>query len=200
MSYLKNLRSDIKQHEKYHERCLNGRDWNQHWGDEVMRFNNNEYIVRVNPAKQAEVNTALELLEVVNKDLNAPDDNEFWLSTQDKGFVYLYVKNKVAVGLVSIIRITQGKWFSIEDGKIVSDKNMNLLAGISRIYVCTNYRRQGIGLKLLQSVQESLVYGMTVPKLLIGWSQPSTSGAKLASAFNSVHHKSGKTLVPVYIE
>lgn len=198
MTYLKNLKSDIKQHHKYHEKCVNGRDWNDNWGELLTKFDNHDSIVRINPLKQAEVNAALDLLEIVNSDLNAPDDNDFWL--KNNGYVYIYVRNKVAIGIVSVIKTKQGKWFSIEDGKIVNDQILQLQAGISRIYVCSNFRRDRIGYKLLECIQNNLVYGMKLPKLTIGWSQPSSTGGKLAASFNGVKHKSGKTLIPIYIE
>lgn len=198
MSYLKNVQSDIKIHHKYHQKCLNGRDWSENWGEKLVSFGSNQYICCVNPKNLPETKAALELLEIVNRDLNAPDDNEFWMKNEDLGKVFVYVKDKRAIGIVSIERIKSGKWFSVDDGKVVSKIDVELLAGISRIYVSKNFRRSGIALHLLQTSQKHLIYGLIVPKSKYGWSQPSSSGGKLAKQFNGVKHKSGKILIPVY--
>lgn len=198
MSYLKNVKTDIKMHQKYHQKCLNGRDWNQSWGSRLVNLNQNEYICCVNPKNLPETKAALELLEIVNRDLNAPDDNQFWLKGEDHGKVFVWIWENKAVAVVSVERIKYGKWFSVDDGKIVSALNVELLAGINRIYVCKNHRRHGIALQLLEAVQEFLIYGMFIPRIKIGWSQPSFSGGKLAKTFNGVKHKSGKVLIPVY--
>lgn len=198
MSYLKNVKTDIKMHQKYHQKCLNGRDWNKSWGTVLKKIGQKDRICCVNPRSLSETKAALELLEIVNRDLNAPDDNKFWLRGEDYGKVFVYVRENKAVAVISVERIKKGKWFSVDDGKIVSSLDVELLAGISRIYVCKNHRRDGIGLQLLQTVQEFLIYGMLIPRNKIGWSQPSSLGGKLANSFNGSKHKSGKLLIPVY--
>lgn len=198
MSYLKNVKSDLKAHEKYHQRCLNGRDWSQNWGEKIVQVDSNSYICSVNSKNSLESKATLELLEIVNHDLNAPDDNEFWLKGDYFGKVFVYVQDKKAIGVVSVECIQRGKWFSVDDGKVVSDIDVELLAGISRIYVCKNYRRSGIALRLLEVAQKHLIYGLFVPRNKFGWSQPSFSGGKLAKQFNGAKHKSGKILIPVY--
>jgi N-acetyltransferase len=199
MSYLKHISSDVKMHQKYHQRCLDGRDWNIKSDEEpLVQISHDECIYKVNPQRQSEVVAALDLLEIVNRYLNAPDDNDFWLNGDD-GVVFVYVKQGVAIGVISVEKVTQGRWFSVEDGIIVSKLNLELLCGISRIYVCQSHRRSGIALKLLQTVQRHFVYGLSVPKMKIGWSQPSSSGGKLASAFSGLKHRTGKVLIPVYV-
>ncbi|KAH3671817.1 hypothetical protein WICMUC_004535 [Wickerhamomyces mucosus] len=198
MSYLKNSTADSRVHNIYHQRIVNGREWSLSWGEIISTLSPNELIVKINSKKPAETKATLEILETVNQDLNAPDDNKFWLSDQDKGSVYVYIKNKTAIGIVSVEKIQNGRWFSIDDGKIVNDKSFNVMGGINRIFVVKSQRRNGIALSLLQHVQRFLIYGITIPKHQLAWSQPSFSGGKLASSFNGTKHKSGKILVPVY--
>ncbi|CCH46772.1 N-acetyltransferase ESCO2 [Wickerhamomyces ciferrii] len=198
MSYLKYVQSDVKSHQKYHQKCLNGRDWNDKWGKKLIEFNQNEYICTLNLNNSSEIKASLELLEIVNQNLNAPDDNEFWLKGTDSGKIFIYVKDKKAVGIVSTEKITKGHWFAIDDGVVINKIDIELLAGINRIYVSKNHRRFGIALKLLKCAQEHMIYGMVIPKHKIGWSQPSFSGGKFAKTFNGVKHKSGKILIPVY--
>ncbi|KAH3687872.1 hypothetical protein WICPIJ_001165 [Wickerhamomyces pijperi] len=202
MSYLKNVQSDIKLHEKYHQRLVNGIGLsNTSTFTKIEQFTPTEFIVKVNAKKAAEVSKTLELLQIVNQSLNAPDDNDFWMNqTGENGSAFLYIKDKTAVAIVTITKETQGKWYSIEDGRIVSDKEIPILCGISRIFCASSQRRQGISIKLLDSVRRHMIYGVVVPKSKLAWSQPSFSGGKLASVYNGVKHKSGRILVPVYKE
>lgn len=205
MSYLVNSPSDVKLHDKFHRICVDGRDWNMRLGEPLESISQNEAIYKVDSSRQYECIGALEMLNIVNKELNAPDDNDFWTSGDSNGSVYVYVRNKVAVGIVSVERFNtnpghgkKGYWFSVEDGRVVSPQPLDILCGISRIYVCRRYRRHGIAIKLLHAVQRHLIYGLVIPSLKIAWSQPSTSGGQLAMRFNGRMHKSGKVLIPVY--
>lgn len=199
MSYLKNHPDDVRLHAKYHQRCLYGRDWHMK-SEPLVKVSHDEGIYKVNIQKPYEVLAALDLLEIVNKELNAPDDNAFWMEDAgERGAVYVYVKNNVAVGVISVEKTSEGRWFSPADGVVVSSKKVELLCGVSRIYVCQEHRRKGVALRLLRCAQNHLIYGLQIPKLKVGWSQPSTSGGQLACHFNGQRHKSGKTLVPVYL-
>ncbi|GME93714.1 unnamed protein product [[Candida] boidinii] len=104
------------------------------------------------------------------------------------------------VGFVLLERITKGQWMVLESSKIVPNQEISLVIGISRIYVSKNWRGFGLGMDLLNVIPDNSVYGMTLKKSQIGWSQPSESGSKLAHKFSSFKHKSGKILIPVYVE
>jgi len=200
MTYFKHVDADKKLHSQFHKKVLNGRDWSVKWGTKIQDINSSqdEYICCVNPKNSTEMKATIDLLDLVNHDLNAPEDNEFWLKGDDSGKVFVYVKNGRAIGVVSVERITQGTFLSIEDGQIARNIKLELLAGVSRIYVCKKYRRMGIGLRLLGTLQTHFIYGMIIPKNKIAWSQPSFAGGKLATSFNGIKHKSGRVLVPVY--
>lgn len=198
MSYMQHIPSDVKLHNKHHKVQTLGREWKEEWGSVVMTFSNGDCIMEVK-AEVARAKTAtLELMEVVNTELNAPDDNEFWIKGTDSGVVYVYVVDGICVGLVSVEKVKEGRWFSLDDGRIVSTVPLQLMVGINRVYVARKYRRQGIALRLLTAVRKYTVYGMDIPKEQIAWSQPSFSGSKLAAKFNARRHKSGKVLIPVY--
>ncbi|ODV93984.1 hypothetical protein PACTADRAFT_51721 [Pachysolen tannophilus NRRL Y-2460] len=210
MSYLAHLKTDNNTHNKFHQRSLNGREWSTKWGkkiqDNIKIFNTqkNVYelgtIFEVNPKDKAQVNATKELLKLVNVELNAPEDTGCWLKGPDYGKVFIFEINKRAIGILSIERVNKGEWLILDSGKVVPGQQIPLLIGISRIYVVRNYRRSKIASSLLNCCLQHSVYGISLKKLDVGWSQPSEFGAKLSKSFNAVKHKSGKWLVPVYIE
>lgn len=203
MSYLKNVQTDIKLHQKYHQRLVNGIPFTNvaSAATRLEARTPTEFVLKVNPKRPGEVSKALELLQIVNQALNAPDDNDFWLDqTGENGSAFVYIKDKTAVGIVTIIKEHNGKWYSIDDGRIVSNRDIPVLCGISRIFVASSQRRRGIAIRLLDCVRKHMIYGAEIPKSKLAWSQPSFSGGKLAAVYNGVKHKSGRMLVPVYKE
>lgn len=54
------------------------------------------------------------------------------------------------------------------------------ILGVSRIWTSTAYRRQGIATRLLECAQRTFVYGLTLSKQAMAFSQPSESGKYLA--------------------
>lgn len=194
MSYMKHIPGDVKQHTRFHNWCLYGREWNVKTSA-LVQISGNEGIYKVDCTKTVECSVTRDLVDIVNRELNAPDE-DFWM--QGKGAVFLYVKDRVAIGVCVVEDVKTGKWFSPLDGVIVSSMGVDLLCGISRIYVCLTHRRQGIAMELLKCVQRHMIYGLQISSAKIGWSQPSTYGGKLAMKFNGRKHKSGKVLVPVY--
>lgn len=55
-----------------------------------------------------------------------------------------------------------------------------VLLGISRIWTSNQHRQQGIASKLLDRARSDFLYGMTVEKEKVAFSQPTESGANLA--------------------
>lgn len=203
MSYHPHLKQDAALHTKFHNRCLNGREWSSGWGrvlETAIIDGSKAQIVEINIQNRAEVAAAKEILKMVNMELNAPEDTRKWLESPEKGKAFVLVLDKRAVGLVSIERIKEGKWLVLATGNVVPNQTLALEVGVSRIYVARNWRRKGIGLKLMETVEKFSIYGVCLSRTRIGWSQPSEFGSKLATKFNAVKHGSGKMLLPVYIE
>lgn len=166
-----------------------------------------EYIVMISPKKPNEVKSTLELMEIVNDELNAPhDENGFWSQTNgwegSRGKAFVYVKNGKAVGVITVEDLTytaRGRWMIVESRDVVTTAIPDVKIGISRIWVCRNERGRGVATKLLECARKKTVYGSILEKWELAWSQPSDSGAKLATSYNSVKHSSGKLLIPCYI-
>ncbi|KAL1595525.1 hypothetical protein SLS59_008162 [Nothophoma quercina] len=65
----------------------------------------------------------------------------------------------------------------------VSTTADTVLLGISRIWVSNQFRKQGLARRLLDSTRSDFMYGLTVEKHLIAFSQPTESGGKLARKY-----------------
>lgn len=88
--------------------------------------------------------------------------------------------------------------YSFEGG--LNLKDLPEVYGISRVFVLERFRRQGVGLMMLNSSLHKLVYGRKLSKFEICWSQTSFSGMKLARNFNSIRDlKSNRKFLRVYI-
>lgn len=226
MTYSLNSPSDIIDHKKFHDMHLNGRQWAQVWGHILISYNNSivpittfsstfkrnlniqtniktyEHIVSVSPNNLNEVKATLEILEVVNNELKAPhDENDFWMK-DNKGKVFVYVKDGRCIGIITVEYLAQtqrGRWMVLETRDIVPNIFPNVKIGISRIWVCKNERNKGIAKRLLETARNYTILGSEIKKWELAWSQPSESGGILAKSYNSVIHKSGKVLIPCYI-
>lgn len=207
MSYVPHLKLDSQLHDKFHQRALNGREWSSNWGKKLydlrVQVKGVEHLasmVEVDISNRSEVRATKELLDLVNTELQAPNDCGNWLKGREFGKVFLCILNKRAIGLICLESVSEGEWLILETGNIVPNRKIPLVVGISRIYVARNYRRCHIGLHLLNCMKQNYLYGVELKKTDIGWSQPSEFGSKLALRFNSMKHKSGHNLLPTYIE
>lgn len=149
------------------------------------------------------------LLEVVNRDLRAPPENPAWRQQISQNGVAGYAFAAVVEGQIVGLCVTepianiesQTRWIVGRTQEVVPNQiNKRCKVGISRIWVAAKWRRLGIARQLLETVLISLVYGITLRKTEVAFSQPSHAGGKLALQFNGVKHKSGETLLPIYLE
>ncbi|GMG24921.1 unnamed protein product [Ambrosiozyma monospora] len=214
MSYLPYVKADQQQHDKFHKRVLEGLEFSAKTsqGKHIFSYflnkpntkqhNKQIDIYELNFKTQYNVQLAHEFLDIVNTELNAPQDTLQFLKGPNFGKVFLAVDTQLGktVGIISVERIKTGHWMIADTGDLVPNQTVKLLLGISRIYVCKHYRGYGIGFKLCQMLFQNGIYGVTLRKTQIGWSQPSEFGGRLALRFNAVKHKSGKFLIPVYKE
>lgn len=65
----------------------------------------------------------------------------------------------------------------------VSTTSEPVFLGISRIWVSSQVRKQGVARRLLDSIRSNFMYGLTVEKHLTAFSQPTESGGKLARKY-----------------
>ncbi len=54
------------------------------------------------------------------------------------------------------------------------------IMGVSRIWTSNQHRKQGVATKLLDTARANFLYGLTVEKKNVAFSQPTESGGKLA--------------------
>ncbi|ODV64622.1 N-acetyltransferase ECO1 [Hyphopichia burtonii NRRL Y-1933] len=223
MCYYDYFEKDKSMHEKYHSSFINGLTWNLSDERCITTFNIDSSkgrpkslktltevrISMIDKKSSRQISKVDELLKMVNQELNALPAAEWWkmdhkdVDIQGKAFVMI-IENK-AIGLCIIDPIQdlekQCRWMLYKTQKIIPQPTNKLIkVGISRIWVCHNWRRHGLALKLLETVLSNMVYGITLNKNNLGFSQPSFAGGLLAKSFNGVVHKSGETLIPVYLE
>lgn len=147
------------------------------------------------------------LLKMVNEQLNAPPGSLAWRhkGQSGQGAAFLISHEGRAVGLCVSEVINdhdrQARWMVCSTQEVVPGQiNRRVKVGISRIWVAPRFRRMGLARLLLNAVTKHLIYGVSLEKSEIAFSQPSSAGGKLAESFFSVTHKSGETLMPVYLE
>lgn len=160
------------------------------------------YVAKASVA--AQVARVEALLDMVNRELNAPATNDSWKSPHNHEFpgkAFVAVVNKKAVGICVTEPIKSAFWLVSRTQHVVPNQEIkDARVGISRIWVAPSWRRCGVAMELLDVVVHHSVYGMKLEKLQVAFSQPSFAGGLLAIRFNGVKHKSGETLVPVYLE
>ncbi|KAK6460640.1 N-acetyltransferase ECO1 [Scheffersomyces coipomensis] len=221
MAYYEHINKEVEIHKKYHLTFINGILWPdtfkckkvksfaiiQKSTTKLRKSNTIQLeIVTIDKTNKRQTNKVDQLLDLVNKELNAPEDTKYWrdpLKESSKAFVVII--DDRAVGLCTTDTIEdielQGRWMIHSSQSIVPNQvNKNIKLGISRIWIAPKWRRLGIAKVLLEIVQSQSIYGVVLNKAQIAFSQPSHSGGLLAKEFNGVIHKSGELLVPVYLE
>ncbi|SCU98051.1 LAFA_0G15148g1_1 [Lachancea sp. 'fantastica'] len=244
MTFSSTSAKDALVHDKYHSLHLHGRKWSSNWGDTIEEYGmrtimdqetaagkrprdltfvstpntSAERIVQISKNRKSEVQATLDVLRIVNEELHAPhNENYFWSHVAETegegkfhrkegsdGKAFVYVSEGRAVGVVTVeflkLEENRGRWMVYDTASIVPGVIPSVKVGISRIWVCKQQRGRNIATKLLETARLHSIPGMVLAKWELAWSQPSESGGKLAQSYNSVkHERSGKTLIPCYI-
>lgn len=230
MTFYKHVQKDKNVHAKYHSDFINGLPWKSEPATPLRTFpismdhkSIHVTILDIDRALARQVKRVDKLLDMVNRELNAPAANHSWKSKQkttepDKiekadaagpspivGKAYVILAQSRAIGLVvtePIVDVTaQAKWMVHRTQDIVPNQvNKNIRLGISRIWVAPKWRKCGLANHLLQIVLKHSVFGMPLKPHEVAFSQPTHAGGLLAKSFNGVKHKSGEVLVPIYLE
>ena len=115
-------------------------------------------------------------------------------STSERFKVYLYIRGQKCVGACLAERI-QGAYTVVNQDDAfegnVPDKLQSssiavgsaverVILGISRIWTSNLHRKLGIASWLLESARSDFLYGMTIEKSMVAFSQPTESGGQLA--------------------
>ncbi|EGW35179.1 uncharacterized protein SPAPADRAFT_131666 [Spathaspora passalidarum NRRL Y-27907] len=217
MTYNVSIPSEKQAHTKYHSSFVNGIPWTTALpsldsftlivksvksgrSNTIVRGN----IVTIDKTNKSQVSKVDQLLDMVNQELSASQDSGEWKSLKhesSKAFVIVIENRAVGVCSTDTVGDSLGRWMIHSSQTIVPNQiNKSIKIGISRIWIAPKWRRYGLGQRFLQVVLKNSIYGVTLTKQQIAFSQPSTSGGLLAKSFNGVSHKSGEILIPVYIE
>ncbi|ODV77537.1 N-acetyltransferase ECO1 [Suhomyces tanzawaensis NRRL Y-17324] len=226
MTYYYHIAKDTELHKKYHFSFVNGLVWPESMCGKVIgsfdimvpvrkgkglksKVSKDAVevrIVSVEKGNKRQILKTEQLLQMVNQELNAPQDPQSWKDElQEAGRAFLLVIDNRAIGICSTDPITnlevQSRWMIHKTQQLVPKQvNRATRVGISRIWVAPKWRRFGLAKNLLQIVLDHTFYGIKLKKAQVSFSQPSYSGGELAKSFNGVIHKSGEVLVPVYLE
>lgn len=117
-------------------------------------------------------------------------------SGSDRFKVYLYIQSNKCIGACLAERITEA--YTVEDdadaaelagGAVPARESSSIsistiahpaILGISRIWTSNLHRKQGIATRLLDVTRSDFLYGMTIEKGAVAFSQPTESGGRLA--------------------
>lgn len=164
-------------------------------------------IFEVNRKLKNQIKRVCEIVKYVNQELNAPSESDAWKRLDQgpiAGKAFIGVIDNLIIGVCitePIDDVTRSRWMILgHDTVVPSVINHHAKIGISRIWVAKKWRRFGIAQLLLEAVLSNSVFGMKLDKTSVSFSQPSSSGKMLAKKFNGAKHKSGETLIPVYLE
>ncbi|KAK9457489.1 ESCO1/2 acetyl-transferase-domain-containing protein [Dipodascopsis uninucleata] len=200
MSYMTYSEDDVRIHKKFHSRAIEGvevtitnskdslvctRIMHDRTGCKVIHEIHAFTKLNVTKSVQRAVDAVVELC---NTELSAPKERvRAWKDPNAKAYACLERRpggKLVIIGILLAERTKEGFFMSATTGRLVKhngiDEKINLIMGISRIYVVHKSRRRGVAAAILDSACQDFIYGLNVPRNMVGWSQPSDSGCKLA--------------------
>ncbi|KAI9868284.1 MAG: N-acetyltransferase O1 (Establishment of cohesion protein 1) [Trichoglossum hirsutum] len=209
MEYISSNVDDVTLHKKFHATNVGGVDLGKTFArgnekviwDSATTEDSEErgaaglVVVVDRKSSVADKNRAQKVLEVARRELSAVAirDEDLWGQVAygnekgDRFKVYLYVRGEKCVGLCLAERISGAKRIiarttggSKSSSVSVSNVSFAAVLGISRIWTSQSSRRQGIARRLLECAASSFIYGMSVPKAMMAFSQPTESGGELA--------------------
>jgi N-acetyltransferase len=195
MEYLPMVIEDARLHDKFHDQCLHGqpivlgpksvvvRHLDLQANEGLMsRISKDCKIVRIDGmSRLAERTVVEELLDTANRELGAPTGNDSWRQA-GKGAAFVFVVDSRAIGFVSVERVTHGSYVDLSTGQLRPGR-VPATMGISRLYVSKRFRGRGVALELVQTAAATFVYGSDVPPCRVAWTQPSTTGTRVALRF-----------------
>lgn len=128
--------------------------------------------------------------EIVDRDLGfVPSET----TSPETRTVYLYIANKRVVGFASAEIIKHA--FVLHNSFERSTEPQNAMAGVHQLWVHAKFRNQGIATRLVDTIREKLVFGLTVPKVFLAFSSPTEAGARFARNYCGVDNGTKDILV-----
>ncbi|EEP75687.1 predicted protein [Uncinocarpus reesii 1704] len=221
MEYVPSNPEDMALHKKFHDMNANGIDLGKafvranacRWVYEATRFEEGYVVIVDRKSSPSTKNQAKRVLEVVNKELSAPEIEDAMLWSQietpkqfrkngskeevDRFKVFLHMKDSKCVGLCLTERIWESHPVKRDSKKTArnpaegpdsssitpSPEKHPAIVGISRVWTSSSSRRKGIAMDLLDCVVGNYFYGIEIPKSRVAFSQPTESGCRLMEAF-----------------
>ncbi|CAN3367954.1 N-acetyltransferase Eco1p [Diutina catenulata] len=206
MKYHKHVPAEVKLHKAFHDEATKGpmirftpahrlEEWTQ--SGPSGRATVSAFVLSKDT--KSEVTLGEKIMKIVNSELGATDDDDQWKNpTKKDSKAFAIVADKRVVAMVTTNAPSEGHWMVYRTQHLVPNQvNKTVRMGISRIWVCSSWRRRGLGSKLLDLVQRFATEKVLSPHE-IAFSQPSEAGRHLSKNFNGVPHKSGEVLIPVY--
>jgi len=110
-------------------------------------------------------------------------------ANDEKTYLYITPHKKVG-GCLIVESISEGFPLISEDKSISEDSSVRCskvakpaTCGVSRIWVYREERRRGIASKMMEAVRSSFIYGFTIPKDQIAFTQPTPDGKKFFTKY-----------------
>ncbi|KAJ3283868.1 N-acetyltransferase esco2 [Rhizoclosmatium sp. JEL0117] len=192
MRFVRSAHDDDVIHAKFHASVIGGIDYNGYANDVVVHDLLSEKIILITiaSASPAQKKKCLEILDVVNQELGAVPISPESLA---RCKLFLYIAKSKVIGCVLAETIESG--FRLSAGDIDGvDENEDLIScdssnsepavcGISRVWVSKKHRRNGIAIKLLDACRRRFLFGCTLDKEAMAFSQPTVEGRKLATQY-----------------
>ncbi|KAF1920610.1 ESCO1/2 acetyl-transferase-domain-containing protein [Ampelomyces quisqualis] len=126
------------------------------------------------------------------------------LATVDRFKTYVYIRGQKCIGACLTERIWEAHTVLAQDDASaqprqlpfesksssisISAESTRALLGISRIWTSNQHRMQGIATTLLDCARSEFLYGLTVEKDEVAFSQPTESGGNLARRWHGREH------------
>ncbi|ABN67351.1 N-acetyltransferase ECO1 (Establishment of cohesion protein 1), partial [Scheffersomyces stipitis CBS 6054] len=228
MTYYEYISKEKELHMRYHARYNSGIPWPPSLSTKVVRefmlhrvlepkqkgfkrvksstVSIKAEVVSVDKNSKRQIQKAQTILDMVNRELNAPSDSGSWKKVEcESSKAFVIVINGYAIAICNTDPITnvdrQARWMVHRLQTVVPNQVVKTAkVGISRIWVAPSWRRNHLAQILLEVVLTNSIFGTTLNRNEVAFSQPSHSGGLLAKKFNGVTHKSGELLIPVYLE
>ncbi|KAL5248044.1 hypothetical protein ACHWQZ_G017272 [Mnemiopsis leidyi] len=193
MVYNHAVPDDEQNHNKYHKRFLKASSFSGWKTERVVEEYHDGRIILVNQHDpKSHVKKMEEVREVVDIDLGITDRNQNPVPGKElQAFLYISNANKV-IAAAFVEHIEKGypcvsAHEPDETGKAPllksDDVAMKAVCGISRLWVFKQCRRKKIASRLMDCVRANLVFGCTISKVKIAFSDPTENGRMFAQTY-----------------
>ncbi|TPX59971.1 hypothetical protein SpCBS45565_g07605 [Spizellomyces sp. 'palustris'] len=197
MAFSKAKAEDDALHQKYHRAVVNGVEWPGYKSETVAcEFaDKSQVIVVTNTSAKQLKSKAATIVSLVNNELGSISTDvpigckvgsDFFAIQGDHRLITEPVSSACRVMLASETIGDDGKEIAIQMNGSVTvrrDVTVEVLCGISRIWVLKSERRKGIASKLLDAVRAKFLFGCILDKGSIAFSQPTGAGKVLAERY-----------------